>query len=284
MKIDLKILLAMIVTTLVSTTPVMAQEIVKDAPDHSSFKSWMSYEVFGGSSDQSKLQENAQTDSNGLRTVDGRYCIAVGSYYTTTIGTKLDVELSTGKVLPCILGDAKADQHTDSTNRQSNSGNGNVIEFIVDTHALNPVAKQHGTIDVIPGFEGDVVSITVITPSTQSPILPAEEAPKEVTEVETCEEIENDEAVEDVQEVIQTSEEVTEEVYEEKVEESDPNEKNEENLPNVSEDTNFEVARVTTPLSGNLITLNDLTGEGLTRSEILRREAEESISKYLSRH
>lgn len=284
MKIDLKILLAMIVSTLISTTPVMAQEIVKDAPEHSSFKSWMSYEVFGGSSDQNKLQENAQTDSNGLRTVDGRYCIAVGSYYSTTIGTKLDVELSTGKVLPCILGDVKADQHTDSTNRQSNTGNGNVIEFIVDTHALDPVAKQRGTIDVIPGFEGDVVSITVITQTTQEPILPAEEAPKEVVEVETCEEIENDEAVEDVQEVIQTSEEVTEEVSEEEVEEDDSNEEAQEYFPDITENTNFEIARVTTPLSGNQIAFNDLTGEGLTRSEILRREAEESISKYLSRH
>ncbi|MBR4315031.1 MAG: hypothetical protein IKP66_09000, partial [Lachnospiraceae bacterium] len=62
---------------------------------------------------------------------EGRYCIAVGSFYTTQIGQKIDLVLTNGTVIKCILGDCKSDEHTDETHRY-HAIDGSVAEFIVD--------------------------------------------------------------------------------------------------------------------------------------------------------
>ena len=59
----------------------------------------------------------ADADHGCLQMVDGRYCVAVGSYFcykegTTPVGQYLDVILEDGTVIPCISGDWKADIHT----------------------------------------------------------------------------------------------------------------------------------------------------------------------------
>ena len=67
----------------------------------------------------------------GIRMSQGRYCIAVGSFYTTKIGQKIDLVLTNGEVIKCILGDCKSDEHTDPTHR-FHAVDGSVAEFIVD--------------------------------------------------------------------------------------------------------------------------------------------------------
>jgi hypothetical protein len=117
-----------------------------DTPSNDSFKSYMDYRtITDKTSEQYKLQqEQAYTEWHGIRMVDDRYCVAVGSYYTTTIGQKIDVILENGNVIPCIVADLKKDIHTDSTNRQN--PNGSIVEFIVDCDVLNQKIQKSGDI------------------------------------------------------------------------------------------------------------------------------------------
>lgn len=132
--------------------------ISTNAPIGHSFKSYTYYTALSNNSLQGKLQQSAYTDENGLRKVDDYYCVALGSYYGTTIGNKYMVTLSTGVQIKVILCDVKADRHTDANN-QYTLHNGCMIEFYVDMTKLNNVARRSGNISSIAGFDGDVVSI-----------------------------------------------------------------------------------------------------------------------------
>ena len=124
------------------------------------FKSYMSYKAITlTSSDQYKLQQIAYTGDYGLRMVDDRYCVALGSRWAKKIGTKLDVYLDDGTVLKVILGDQKQDRHTDSTN-SFGLHNGDVLEFIVDMGSLPDMVKAYGSFHVI--FGGLVVRMEVV--------------------------------------------------------------------------------------------------------------------------
>ena len=114
-------------------------------PDHRDFKSYMGYKsITKKSSPQYKLQANyAYTGDYGIRMVNGRYCIAVGSYFKTAIGQYLDVVLENGVVIPCIMGDAKADKDTDRSHIFTS--NGCCSEFIVDRSVLAPAIKNSGS-------------------------------------------------------------------------------------------------------------------------------------------
>lgn len=132
-----------------------------DVPTNNTIKSYMDYRtITSKTSNQYKLQQSsAYTCDNGLRMVNGRYCIAVGSYYTTTIGQYIDVELENGKVINAILADCKSNAHTDSTNRIN--PNGSVIEFVVDTNSLDYTAKIMGDISYVNGWDSKVVNVRV---------------------------------------------------------------------------------------------------------------------------
>lgn len=135
--------------------------VYNDKDGDSSVKSWMDYRsITSVTSDQYALQQEAYTGEHGIRMVDGRYCIAVGSHYASSIGTKIDVVLENGTVLQCILGDQKADKDTDSTHSYHVS-DGSYVEFIVDKGVLEHSAKKSGNISSISGFEGKVVEIRV---------------------------------------------------------------------------------------------------------------------------
>lgn len=116
-------------------------------PKTSGFKSYMSYKaITSKSSPQYKLQATrAYTGKYGIRQVDGRYCVAVGSHFGSEIGTIFDLILENGTVIPCILADQKADIHTDSQNIVTKH-NGCVSEFIVDTDVLKHSAKIMGNV------------------------------------------------------------------------------------------------------------------------------------------
>ena len=132
-----------------------------DTPSNNSFKSYMSYKcITNRSSKQYKFQQECYTGYYGIRMKDGRYCIAVGSYYTTKIGKKIDLVMENGAIIKCILADCKANAHTDSTNRQN--PNGSIAEFIVDMNSLNRTAKRMGDVSYCSEkFKGEIKKIRV---------------------------------------------------------------------------------------------------------------------------
>lgn len=114
-------------------------------PSNSGFKSYMYYtSITARSSLQYKLQTMACTGSFGIRMVDDRYCVAVGSAFGMRVGQYFDLVLQNGVVIPCVLADVKANNDTDSSNIFT--GNGCCSEFIVDKAALDQNARRMGDI------------------------------------------------------------------------------------------------------------------------------------------
>lgn len=135
-----------------------------DTPDNCHFKSFMDYRtITDKTSKQFNMQDNeAYTDTDtGLRIVDERYCIAVGSYYTKTVGEKIDVVLENGTIIPCIFAEAKSDEHTDKLTHRQNP-NGSIIEFIVDIPFLDNSVVHSGNIESVDDyFKGEIIEIRV---------------------------------------------------------------------------------------------------------------------------
>jgi hypothetical protein len=131
-------------------------------PAHDDFKSYMGYELITDqSSNQYFLQDNhAYTGNYGIRMVGNRYCVAVGSYFNTEIGQYFDLVLENGIIIPCVMGDLKADKDTDSSNIFTS--NGCCSEFIVDSATLHSTAKLTGNIsDLNENWNSPVIKIKV---------------------------------------------------------------------------------------------------------------------------
>lgn len=115
--------------------------------------------VTAKSSPQYKLLNSSEcyTDSEtGIRMIGDCYCVALGSYYGSTIGTKYRITFSTGKSIKVILCDQKSDRHTDS-NHQYAVKNEDIIEFYVQRSKIpSGVRGNHGNLEQ---FDGNVVSI-----------------------------------------------------------------------------------------------------------------------------
>ena len=93
--------------------------------------------------------------------IDGRYCIAVGSAFTTKLGTYIDLVLSNGFVIPCILADCKADKDTDPSNRITVHDN-SAVEFIVHIDSLPLNVKQRGDVSFVDeNWNSQVTTIRV---------------------------------------------------------------------------------------------------------------------------
>ena len=123
---------------------------VYQVPSNRGFMSYMPYaidgsSIFSSSSKQRQVQNIAYTGNYGIRQVNGRYCVAIGSYFTSEIGVYFDIVLNNNTVIPCVLADAKANCDTDSTNIIT-THDGSVAEFIVDNSALNSNARRFGNI------------------------------------------------------------------------------------------------------------------------------------------
>lgn len=140
---------------------------IKAVPVVSQFKTFMDYRtITDRRSKQWALQTTAQTDPNGLRTCNGRFLVAVGSYFTTNVGENINVYLDDGTVLPCTVGDAKNDKHT--INGHSTGTHNDVVEFIVDQYNLYGTARKQGDISYVPGFSGRVTAIETGVSDTQN--------------------------------------------------------------------------------------------------------------------
>lgn len=122
------------------------------------FKTYMDYrKITNKSSKQWALQQLAQTDENGFRIFNGRYLVAVGTYYAKEVGKEMRITLEDGKEVLVIIGDIKQDIHTDKNN-QYVPANGNIVEFIVDTDKLDPLTKKLGNVSN-SGLEGKIAMI-----------------------------------------------------------------------------------------------------------------------------
>ena len=137
-----------------------------DVPTGKTFKSYMDARLITNkSSAQYELKSEYELDESGIYMIDGRYTCAVGSYYTTKIGTKFDVVMVSGEVIPCILADCKADEHTDNLG-QYTVGNDSIVEFIVHSPTLIPNISNRwgntGDVSTLGGiFEGEIAYIRV---------------------------------------------------------------------------------------------------------------------------
>ena len=77
-------------------------EVIKEYPitDGNTTKTVLPYKAFGKNTNQAKLQSLCQTNEVGLRVYDGRFTIAVGTYFNTAIGQYFDLVLENGTVIP----------------------------------------------------------------------------------------------------------------------------------------------------------------------------------------
>ena len=74
--------------------------------------------------------------------IDGRYCIALGSYYATDIGTKIDLIMENGQTVECILAEQKDDSDTDIINQRHSDTS--IVEFVVRESSLSKTVKNKG--------------------------------------------------------------------------------------------------------------------------------------------
>ena len=113
---------------------IKAEKSLKDmeVPQIDDYKTWMSYTsvTSTGSPQYQLLNSNkAYTDKNNFRKIGEYYCVALGSFYSTEIGTRFRITFDNGQSIKVILGDQKSDRHTDSKHQFSSSGN--ILEFIM---------------------------------------------------------------------------------------------------------------------------------------------------------
>ncbi len=89
------------------------------------------------------INQKASPDQDGFMKLDGRYLIAVGSRFSTHPGQYIDLILQNGVVIQCIMGDAKADIDTDSTNTFTYRSSC-CSEFIIDEKTIRKDIYERG--------------------------------------------------------------------------------------------------------------------------------------------
>lgn len=84
---------------------------------------------------QYELQQIAYTDEDGFRKIADRYLVAIGTYFEAECGTLFDIILENGEKIPAIVGDIKADIHTDVWNVYSLGKC--ATEFMIDDNVMS---------------------------------------------------------------------------------------------------------------------------------------------------
>lgn len=135
----------------------------------SAFKTYMDYRAVTNkaSAQYRLLREWAWSDGAGFMRINGErdsgitddyYCIALGSYYGTTMGTKYRITTDTGNVFYGILSDGKADCDTNSTHQYA-VYNRDIIEYLVYTPKLISDVKIFGSANVYSPLNGRITKI-----------------------------------------------------------------------------------------------------------------------------
>lgn len=132
--------------------------------EESRVKPYMDFRcVTSPESEQWKLlhSENCVSNGNGLMSVDGYYCVAMGQNFGS-IGDRfiavLEKDNGERYEVGLIMADAKQMCHTRNCEGWVGA-NGHVFEMVVDTDVLNPTAKVMGDCNYVPELEGKVVEI-----------------------------------------------------------------------------------------------------------------------------
>ncbi|MBQ7782671.1 MAG: hypothetical protein IJ368_01745 [Oscillospiraceae bacterium] len=140
-----------------------AEDVSLPLPEvNTDFKTYMDYrKITDTASLQYDLQQEAYTDSMGIRRINSDVCIALGTGYAQSCGERFEITLDSGNTFTAIVGDIKADIHTDPTNRYVElwDDHGDMIEFIVDTPKLDKQIRIMGSIGEYDIYSGSVTSI-----------------------------------------------------------------------------------------------------------------------------
>lgn len=126
-------------------------------------KTWMPYTtITSKNTRQYKMQHSiAYTGKYGIRMIDNRYCVALGSHFGCEIGQYFDLVLANGTVISCVMGDAKKDINTDAANIITVDSNC-LSEFIVDRPLLKYEAVRDGDVSsCCDEWDSPVVQIKV---------------------------------------------------------------------------------------------------------------------------
>lgn len=108
------------------------------------FKTFMDYRtITNKSSKQYALQQECWTDDDGIRRHDEYYVVAMGTYYSESVGKKFVIHFDNGNSIDVIIGDIKDNAHTDSS-RRFISHNGNIVEFVVDSRKISDLCGKMG--------------------------------------------------------------------------------------------------------------------------------------------
>ena len=112
-------------------------------------------------SKQLQLQQQAYTDENGLRCIDGRPMVAVGTGWNLSVGDIALITCDNGNSFEVIIGDIKANVDTNSDNKTTSANNCR-CEFIVDMGELNSTVKISGNVAVLKQYSGYVTNVQKI--------------------------------------------------------------------------------------------------------------------------
>lgn len=128
-------------------------KIIKAYP-HKEFKSYMSWKALDPKSKQGQFSAQATPDpETAIMMYNGRYLVALGFAYADEVGQEIDIVMESGQVIPAVVGDFKATEHT-CENQSTQRWDGSVVEFIVsDNEAAKKVTNGTGSYnDIFPGL------------------------------------------------------------------------------------------------------------------------------------
>lgn len=131
-------------------------------PDNTNFKSYMAYQkITSKTSNQYIMQLFCDTTYRGIRCINGRYCIAIGTRFDAKVGQYVDIVLKNGYTINCVVGDIKADKDTNSDNVFTMVNNC-CSEFIIDREVLyDNIAKRGNMSYIYPWWNSEVENIYV---------------------------------------------------------------------------------------------------------------------------
>lgn len=138
-------------------------------------KQYTDYRIYGiEGTPHNRLRNSSYTDIDGMRRFGSDYIVAIGSFYSTDIGDRFEVELDSGNVFTVIVGDGKADVDTDINNMYAPCTNyngemcANVLEFIVDTDTLPEKVISYGSVSHFEYLAGDIERMTYLGRDTSA--------------------------------------------------------------------------------------------------------------------
>lgn len=107
--------------------------VIKAFP-HKEFKSYMRWTALSPKSKQGKFSAKASPDpETAIMMYNGRYLVALGFAYADYVGQEIDIVMESGQIIPAVIGDFKAEKHTDEHN-STHLWDGSVVEFVVSSN------------------------------------------------------------------------------------------------------------------------------------------------------